>query len=388
MGYEGEQRHDRENQMRACNFICLSLLLALTFAFLAPTASADVSAIAFNRSASNVDGVRTPQGIWALPASGGEAKLLIDDGGGFLEFSPDGAHIAYGASNPFSIAVSDLDGSNRSTAYRLDIDSNNYYGGFGYGPGVLALGLVDPNTNRANSIIAFDEDGTNRRTVYSDVPSGHEVASVAFSRTGDRIAFGQFSEAGGVDALSGIVVITADGSNPTQLTSNASDGDPAFSPDGTRIAFTRCFGFGVSSHCDIHTMNANGSGVTNVTNTLDLTEGSPTFSPDGAALAFEVEGQNVPIEGGGFTRIPAHIDTVRVDGTGRTDLTGALPGEESSPTWANVSALPDRCKDAKAALKKVKRKLLKARKNDASKKALKKAKKQVKQAKKEVKATC
>jgi dipeptidyl aminopeptidase/acylaminoacyl peptidase len=60
----------------------------------------------------------------------------------------------------------------------------------------------------------------------------------------------------------------ADGTNPTRLTNNtADDGDPAWSPDGTKIAFDR--------NSDIYTMNADGTGQARVTNNPDS-----DFAPD------------------------------------------------------------------------------------------------------------
>jgi hypothetical protein len=63
-----------------------------------------------------------------------------------------------------------------------------------------------------------------------------------------------------------IFIMNADGSNRTNLTSNTQrlDYDPAFSPDGTKLAFTFTpYGYG----SEIYTMNAaDGTGQTNLTN--------------------------------------------------------------------------------------------------------------------------
>jgi Tol biopolymer transport system component len=53
--------------------------------------------------------------------------------------------------------------------------------------------------------------------------------------------------------------MNADGTNPRRLTSGHSDWYPAWSPDGNKIAFARM------DADNIFLMNADGSGVTQVT---------------------------------------------------------------------------------------------------------------------------
>jgi len=66
----------------------------------------------------------------------------------------------------------------------------------------------------------------------------------------------------------------ADGSNQTRLTNNlATDWDPCFSPDGTKIAFTsyRDEGYG-----EIYVMKADGSNQTRLTNN-SAEDGAPSW---------------------------------------------------------------------------------------------------------------
>ena len=82
-----------------------------------------------------------------------------------------------------------------------------------------------------------------------------------------------------------IHVAMADGSGvPVRLTNNgASDAGPAWSPDGTQIAFasTRLHVNG-----DVFVMNADGTGQTALTNLPSL-DGRPDWSPDGLKILFD-----------------------------------------------------------------------------------------------------
>jgi TolB protein len=74
-----------------------------------------------------------------------------------------------------------------------------------------------------------------------------------------------------------IYTCNTDGSNITRLTNDpANDGQPAWSPDGIRIAFTR--------NRNLFIMNADGSNV--VQRTFSGSCQGPTWSPDGTKIAF------------------------------------------------------------------------------------------------------
>ena len=95
----------------------------------------------------------------------------------------------------------------------------------------------------------------------------------------ERIAFFGF-----VNGLYDVFVVDADGSNRRQLTHNNDNGFPAFfggpawSPDGTRLAFrTRDF---EESDWDISVAFADGSGVEQITEN-DWHDTEPAWSPDG-----------------------------------------------------------------------------------------------------------
>src|SRR5215218_1840504 len=81
-----------------------------------------------------------------------------------------------------------------------------------------------------------------------------------------------------------IYTMNAGGKKIAKLTTNpAEDEDPAFSPDGKKIAFRRRTRDGNS---DIYEMNVRGTRIVRLTtNTAD--DQDPAFSPDGKKIAFE-----------------------------------------------------------------------------------------------------
>ena len=72
------------------------------------------------------------------------------------------------------------------------------------------------------------------------------------------------------------------GKKARKLTSNdATDGEPAWSPDGSKIAFST----GRDGQSEVYVMDADGSNQTNLTNNVAY-DAEPTWSPDGKKIAF------------------------------------------------------------------------------------------------------
>ena len=76
------------------------------------------------------------------------------------------------------------------------------------------------------------------------------------------------------------------------LTSIAGSSDAAWSPDGTRIVFSRLNG----DSNDLFIMAADGSDVVALTSTPDLSEAHPSWSPDGTLIAFTAQPADAPDE--------------------------------------------------------------------------------------------
>jgi TolB protein len=98
-----------------------------------------------------------------------------------------------------------------------------------------------------------------------------------------RIAY---ERAGNADRFQ-IYSVTATGAHRRHLTAGRtySSWDPAYSPNGKRIAFVRA-----SKHAtDLWTMNADSTDRRRLTPTAGIDEIDPAWSPDGTQIAFAVE---------------------------------------------------------------------------------------------------
>jgi Tol biopolymer transport system component len=130
---------------------------------------------------------------------------------------------------------------------------------------------------------------------------GARPAEATFTGTNGKIAFHSAMTTGtGVDNPEGdfeIFSIDPDGSNLTQLTVNGpdavlgnlgSDLQPAWSPDGTQIAFTSTRDRNVSEdfNFNVYKMLADGSSQLRLTKNL-ANDQAPTWSPGGTKVAFQ-----------------------------------------------------------------------------------------------------
>jgi Tol biopolymer transport system component len=154
-------------------------------------------------------------------------------------------------------------------------------------------------------------------------------AQATFPGKNGKIAFSSDRDSGKFEVWS----INPDGSDPTELTSAPSTlAEPAWSPDGKRIAFAVCRGSDpVHGYCneDIFVMNADGSEETRVTRD-PAADRHPAWSPDGKKLV--------------FSRHPAgprsHLYIINPDGSGERQLTNGSDGDgEDYPTWASDGTL-------------------------------------------------
>ena len=177
---------------------------------------------------------------------------------------------------------------------------------------LIAGATADAARSRAQDdpppdIYVMNADGTGAPTRITTNKQADDAP--VWSPDGTKIAYSR--------NLSGnfeIYVMNADGSSPTRLTTNrtADDAYPDWSPDGTKIAFNT----DRDGNYEIYVMNADGSGQRNLTQEPRTDDLGPSWSPDGTKIAFHSEGD---------------IYTMNADGTGERRVTSG----------ADVDVFPD-----------------------------------------------
>jgi Tol biopolymer transport system component len=165
-------------------------------------------------------------------------------------------------------------------------------------------------------IRVMDADGSDRRALTAgNWPS--------WSPDGKRIVYTVYSGS----EVGRLYVMDADGSGRHWLggslirrLSGFADGEePAWSPEGERIAFSSSVGM---DNAEIFVMNPDGSEWRRLTDIPGADHWPPTWAPDGRRIAFTSDGT----EGVG------DIYVMNADGSGLTRLT-EHPAEDSFPAW-------------------------------------------------------
>jgi len=176
------------------------------------------------------------------------------------------------------------------------------------------------------SKIVFESRRNGEPEIFVMNPDGSAPTRIArgrapaWSADGTRIAF----------VRPGIATMKPDGSDVRLLTSDNSDDQPVWSPDGTRIAFERrgtcrLFFFDLVCATDLYTSAPDGSQVTDLTG---LPAGDratdPAWSPDGTRLAYAY---------GVFLTLPRNLFILNLAG-GIRQLTNIADRWEQSPVWS------------------------------------------------------
>ena len=263
---------------------------------------------------------------------------------------PAGA--AFPGSNGKIAFESDRDGpleihtiTDGGTATRLTFSNPNFSSDPAYSPDGSRIAFRSGGASGAYEIFVMNADGSGRRQLTN---SGSADSDPAWSHDGTKILFvsNTFSLDGETtDPLLSdpeIWVMNADGSGQRPITSNAySDTHPAWSPDGSKIAFESSRRDLGDTDGNIYVMDANGNNQTNITpnsptgcssNCYQGGDSDPAWSPDGSKIAY-VHGYGPltnPNAGGGLP----NIWTMDPDGGNRTTLSNNPNVSAIKPAWS------------------------------------------------------
>lgn len=241
-------------------------------------------------------------------------------------WSPDGSRIAFQSDRDdlfngrSDIYVMNADGTN---VQRLTTDS-----GFdespAWSPDGTRIAFLSTRADRVNNnvrqVYVMDADGA----AQTQLTFGAFVQPrLSWSPDGTKVAF---SAPGGAlaDTEDIFLVSVADGTT-ARLTVASVAGEkyimPDWSPDGRLIALTHFFApFGGS---DVYTINADGSGLRNLTNAAG-DDTFPAWSPDGSSIAFVSNRGNVNNR---------DIYLMYPDGSGQVNLTNTTTFFDDRPAW-------------------------------------------------------
>ncbi len=261
-----------------------------------------------------------PDGIYTVNPDGTDEKLFpgIPSNATTPEWSPDGTKLAFQVLNfsgsPLASEISIIN-ENGTGLRKLVTDAWISNRNVTWSPNasqIAYIGITPNNPDDTRTIHIAHTDGSGS---YRLPGSPTFLSSVDWSPDGKKFVFSTERE---------IFVMNADGTGQTQLTTiqqtldgPTTDVGPRWSPDGTRILFTRF----TNNFSSVHVMNADGS---NLRKLFNFRAGAPVWSPDGLSVAL-VESNE--------------IATVNLDNTDFKYLTfnNHQNFSEFSPSWRKVA---------------------------------------------------
>ena len=299
--------------------LCVILIALCMLAVSADSIFSSQGKIAFT---SNRDG---EAGIYIMDADGGNPFRLTE--GTNPSWLPDGQSISFLYEDSFW--VTDLNGATRQnlTKGRIDHisspaawspDGNQiaYWGGLGGVSGVHTMDAdgrgsrlilegfllhddtlswsidgnrivgtpVQPIKNGFGSdVVLMNANGVNHKNLTNNLRARH--INPSWSPNGKYVAYVASPDPLRWWPPHNIHVMNADGTNPVILTEEdrwAYEWNPTWSPDSAKIAFVKQTPDGFH---DIFTINSDGSGLRNITQTHRVNESSPAWSPAPQAVS-------------------------------------------------------------------------------------------------------
>ena len=242
----------------------------------------------------------------------GLVQLSTGPGDGDPAWSPDGSRIAFTRSSGGTSGVFIVNADGGNVVQRAASGGDPTWSPDGQW---IAFACSDASSQQGICKVRAADDGTTPDTIVQTVG---QVSGPAWSPDGTRIAYS--SDWAMFDFWFDIWVVAPDGSSRTALITHTPEApnpyehyQPAWSPDGGRIAFVSCaWAFYFCSSSAVSVMSADGSGVVRLVAASGFA--GPTWSPDGQVIAFASSNA---------------IEWVSADGSQR----GRIIDDGHSPAW-------------------------------------------------------
>jgi dipeptidyl aminopeptidase/acylaminoacyl peptidase len=336
-----------------------------------PVVSPDGDWVAYTVRSSDYEENNTETRIWMIPAKGGEPLPMTAKGysAGNPQWSPDGKYLSFTASR---------NGSNGTQVWVLNRMGGEAQqltfveqgvSGYEWSPegSRLLLMIRDKDEDESDEPRPYVIDRLQFKRDYAgylDRRRTHIYTFTPGDTTVTQLTFGDFDHSGATWSPDGqsiafvsnrtdnpdgntnndIWIVSADEGEKEggliQVTTNrGSDSSPAWSPDGTEIAYTTNVEpekiWYATSH--LATISADGNGTARLlTKELDRNISSPRYSEDGESIYFifedagETQLASIQNDGSGFTRLVQGEVTVS-DYSMHGDYIAMLKGTFSSP---------------------------------------------------------
>ncbi len=233
--------------------------------------------------------------IYTITPGGTAKRITVSNGSSDPAYSPDGSRIAFvsgKAGGTYQIFVMNADGGGRRQV-TLDSVSPSPKQRPTWSPDGSRIAFVANSFNVDGQtdleIWSINSDGSGLRQLTNDsLPDDYP----AWSPDGTRIAFVRQGDIFVMNSNGTGETNVTPNSAPT-CTSNCyqgADGDPAWSPDGTKIAYVHGYGPPSNPYAggglpNIWTMDPDGNNKTNLSNTSTRSDSEPAWSPDGTKIA-------------------------------------------------------------------------------------------------------
>jgi Tol biopolymer transport system component len=329
----GEQ--DKEKKMIPSNFYPKVRLLAIVgglalaacvLGFMATHKPADAAfpggkgKIAFHSR--HISGLQDSE-IYTITADGKIIKRLTnnvhDDED--ATFSPDGRRIAF---RSVRLGVPDIFTMKPSGARDTNVTKNALNEGSpAWSPDGTQITFV-----RSGDIYVINANGTNERRLTEDPEIDFDPA---WSPDGSKILFSRTCDAAFPCFGRDLWVMNANGNDERRFFTDPDAEDctkyqPDWSPDGTKVVFAHACLTDASKN-GIYVVNADGSGQKRLTTFDEPQPIGPVWSPNGRKVAFTRDVDGV-----------SDLHVMRADGTNITNITNTPLADELFPSWQPVKA--------------------------------------------------